>query len=68
MPENPKPGELGIDVEYGAEQILIRAQGEVDLSNAARLQETINSACEREAHATRLWSISAPWTSSIPPG
>ena len=44
MPENPKPGKLGIEVEHGSEQILIRAQGEVDLSNAARLQETIDSA------------------------
>ena len=45
MPETPRYGELDIDLEPGDGQILIRVKGEVDLSNAARIEEAINSAC-----------------------
>ncbi len=59
MPETPKPGELGIDIEHAAEQILIRAQGEVDLSNAARLQETLDSAFEEKPARPMLVDLGA---------
>lgn len=39
-------GDFDIQVETGPAKILIRVKGEVDLSNAARLEEAIHSACE----------------------
>ena len=48
MPDAARPGRLDIEVERGAEQILIRMRGEVDLSNAASVQEAIDSAREEE--------------------
>jgi anti-anti-sigma factor len=58
LSEAAEAGGFDIQVESGPAEILIRVKGEVDLSNASRLEEAIDSACEDEAGRPILVDLS----------